>query len=431
MKNGNTGKQDAPVEIDAVQGLKTGGADLIGIASNTLNSLADTMERKAGLPVPWHLFQGDHLEVAGPNNGPLRRNFLHEKLDQKKGRGELMPSTRKYLMITMLFFCCSQAWSDDTLQYLRLGDFQLEQGGVIRDCLLGYRTSGTLNKEKSNAILVPTWLAGTSKELIDLNFIGPGMAFDSTKYFIIAVDAFGNGISSSPSNSEAQPRDAFPVFGIRDLVRAQQVLVSRHLKIPRLRAVAGISMGAMTTLQWMVSYPDLMDMVIAVSGNPRLTSYEMLYWSAQLGVLEQVGACKGSETAMKTLAPLHVLQAWPSDYRNTRTKPEGFPAFLADQQKNLSAYNAADWAAQLKAILLHDVFQGPDIDREQLRKTICARLLVLISPKDQMVLSEETLAFAQLLGARTVELDGTCGHFAFLCDQKRLAQEIHEFLAKG
>lgn len=346
-------------------------------------------------------------------------------------QGDLRALMRKCVLIAMLLLCCSQAWSDDTLQYLQLGDFPLEQGGVIRDCRLGYRTSGTLNEEKSNAILIPTWLAGTSKELNDLNFIGPGMTFDSTQYFIIAVDAFGNGISSSPSNSEVPSGATFPIFTLRDLVRAQHVLVSRHLKIPKLRAVAGISMGAMNAFQWMVSYPDGMDRVIAVSGNPRLTSYELLYWSAQLGVIEQVSACKGGETAMKTLAPLHVLQAWPKEYRNTHTKPEGFPAFLSEQQKNLSAHNAGDWTAQVKAILLHDVFQGAVIDREQLQKTIRARLLVLFSSKDQMVLSEETLAFAHLLGARTVELDGTCGHFAFLCDQKRLSQEIHAFLDKG
>src|SRR5690349_14212526 len=84
-------------------------------------------------------------------------------------------------------------------QYASLGDFKLENGQIIRDCRVAYRTFGQLNAEKSNVVLFTTWFTGNTAELIDA--IGPGKLIDSSKYYVIAVDALGDGFSSSPSNS--------------------------------------------------------------------------------------------------------------------------------------------------------------------------------------------------------------------------------------
>jgi len=89
-------------------------------------------------------------------------------------------------------------------QFYDCGDFKLESGEVIRDCRVGYRTFGKLNAAKSNAIIFPTGASGTTDQL--KSQIGPGKPVDSEKFFVIAVDAFGNGVSSSPSNSKPQPR---------------------------------------------------------------------------------------------------------------------------------------------------------------------------------------------------------------------------------
>ena len=69
-----------------------------------------------------------------------------------------------------------------------------------------------------------------------------------TKYFVIATDAIGNGLATSPSNSTARPRMKFPKYGIRDMVESQQRLL-QHLGIARVVAVIGPSMGGMQTLQ--------------------------------------------------------------------------------------------------------------------------------------------------------------------------------------
>ncbi|MEN6616178.1 MAG: alpha/beta fold hydrolase, partial [Syntrophorhabdus sp.] len=136
-------------------------------------------------------------------------------------------------------------------QFFNLGDFRLESGKYIRSCKLGYRTFGTLNKSKTNAVLFPTWFTGTSADLKGL--IGPDKMIDSSRYFVIAVDAFGNGISSSPSNSTQE--GTFPEFSLGDMVNAQLRLIKDHFGISRLYAVIGVSMGGMQAFYWVAAYP--------------------------------------------------------------------------------------------------------------------------------------------------------------------------------
>src|ERR1700760_2272754 len=77
----------------------------------------------------------------------------------------------------------ASAPAEGTQQFASLGDFKSQSGIVLRDFRLGYRTLGKLDANKANAILWPTWLGGTTKDL--LNFIGPGKVVDSGKYFVI------------------------------------------------------------------------------------------------------------------------------------------------------------------------------------------------------------------------------------------------------
>lgn len=104
------------------------------------------------------------------------------------------------------------------------GDFKLESGEFIRDLKISYVTHGTLNAEKSNAILMISSLGG-NRHRIDF-LIGPGKAYDSAKYFIICTDAIGNGQTTSPSNSLAQHGTKFPHYSIRDMVQSQYALVT-------------------------------------------------------------------------------------------------------------------------------------------------------------------------------------------------------------
>src|SRR5262249_48436764 len=100
--------------------------------------------------------------------------------------------------------------NDPPHQSFCLGDLKLDSGEAIRDFCISYVTHGVLNPSKSNAVLMVTAIGGNHHRIDYL--IGPGRALDPGKYFIIATDAIGNGLSTSPSNSKAQPRMRFPKF---------------------------------------------------------------------------------------------------------------------------------------------------------------------------------------------------------------------------
>ncbi len=196
---------------------------------------------------------------------------------------------------------------DGQQQFASLGDFKLESGEAIRDCRLGYRTFGQLNSDKSNVILFPTWFTGTTAQLVEL--VGPGKIVDSSKYYVILVDALGDGISTSPSNSQAQPRMKFPKFGIRDMVVSQHQLLAQVLHIDHLKAVMGISMGGMQTFQWIVSYPDFADKAIPIVGSPRLAPFDLMLWKAENDAIMGDPAWKnGDYTEQPALTLLTVLR---------------------------------------------------------------------------------------------------------------------------
>src|SRR6266403_462373 len=169
-------------------------------------------------------------------------------------------------------------------QFAGLGNFKLQNGGVIFDFRVGYRTLGRLNADKSNAILWPTWLGGTSQDLLE--FIGPGKVLDSSKYFVVLVDAIGDGVTTSPSNSKTQPLMKFPKFSIRDMVEAEHRLLTDVLHLSHLHAVMGISMGGMQTFCWILTYPNFMDVAIPIFGSPQSTSFDKLLWATEIDAIE-------------------------------------------------------------------------------------------------------------------------------------------------
>jgi homoserine O-acetyltransferase len=243
------------------------------------------------------------------------------------------------------------AHGQDTLRYADLDDLALTDGQVLRDCRVGYWTMGKQNRDRSNAILFPTWFGGLSKNLVV--HTAPGGIADSRRYFVVLVDALGNGVSSSPSNSQQQP---FPQLSIRDMVNSQYQLVTRHLKLDRLFAVMGVSMGGMQALQWLVSCPAFMRKVVSMVGTPRQTAYDLLLWNTQLEAIEQVRR-QGldAQAAMPVVNMIHTLHLYTPQNRAAKVEDAG--EYVADAKKMRTQPDADDWAAQLQAIIGHDIYR--------------------------------------------------------------------------
>jgi homoserine O-acetyltransferase len=159
------------------------------------------------------------------------------------------------LAAAAIFPAAAHGPNDPPHQQYCMGELKLESGEAIEDFCISYVTHGALNAAKSNAVLMVTAIGGNHHRIDYL--IGPGKALDPAKYFIIATDAIGNGLTTSPSNSKSQPRMRFPRFNIRDMVASQHRLLTEKLKVDKLVTVIGASMGGMQALQWGVSYPDM------------------------------------------------------------------------------------------------------------------------------------------------------------------------------
>ncbi len=307
------------------------------------------------------------------------------------------------------------------LQFAELGDFKLQNGSVIRNLRIGYRTLGSLDASRTNAILWPTWLGGRTEDLLPL--VGPGNVVDSSKYFVILVESIGNGISSSPSNSQLQPLAKFPQFSIRDMVESEYQLVTSILHLSHLHAVMGISMGGMQTFAWAAVHPDLMDVAIPMAGSPQSTSYDKLLWTSEIDAIELDPAWNhGNPTGplsrgLGLPAEIDTINATSPTYRVSQTSPKDFVAFDAGLKKNALGDAGAAWnhIRQRQAIISLDLPEELGFSLEQIAKQIRAKMLVIVSPEDHMVNPRPALQFASALGAPVVELDSPCGHLSFTC----------------
>lgn len=333
----------------------------------------------------------------------------------------------KRTIVVLLLISTTLIFGQSKQLFFEAGDFKLENGAVIRDCQIGYRTFGKLNDQKNNAILYPTWFCGTSEHLG--NLVGPGKLVDSTKYFMIAVDALGNGISSSPSNSVLQPGQEFPRISIRDMVDSQYKLVTEKLGIHHLYGAIGGSMGSMQVFQWIVSYPDFIDKAVPYVSSPKMTSFDMYLFSIYLQIIES-GRRSGQPEAeiMKTLRMLHTLMARTPQFVVKHTSPEGFAEFISSFDKTPQTVMTLDnWECQLHSMIAHDISATVGGDLRAAAKIVKAPLLIIVAETDHLVNPTYALEFADLTNAETLILKNDCGHLAVGCEMEKCAKTIEEF----
>ncbi|HVE97433.1 MAG TPA: hypothetical protein VNA67_10665 [Pseudonocardiaceae bacterium] len=119
----------------------------------------------------------------------------------------------------------------DPYELFDLGDFTLEEGQTLRGAKLAYTTHGQLSPAKDNAILITTWYSGTHKIFHDA-YIGVEHALNPNKYFIVVINQIGNGLSTSPHNTDGPyAMGRFPHVRIGDDVRAQEQLLREQFGI--------------------------------------------------------------------------------------------------------------------------------------------------------------------------------------------------------
>jgi homoserine O-acetyltransferase len=274
--------------------------------------------------------------------------------------------------------------------------FAAEGGKTLPEARVVYGTLGTLNAAGDNAVLLP------SHYMADLHgydwLIGPGKALDPGKLFLVASELFGNGRSSSPSNTpEPFHGPRFPVMTIRDNVTAVHRLLTDELHVKHLRAVIGFSMGAQQALQWAVSYPEFMDRIVATSGTAKTYGHGIVRLESQIAAIELDPAFKGGAyeaepvqgieaTSLVWLAWLYSQEWWRKELWRTENPPgtRFDQAVETYKREFFKGKDANDLILQMRTWESNDVGASPGFhgDAEAALRSIKAQVLYMPSATD-------------------------------------------------
>jgi homoserine O-acetyltransferase len=337
-----------------------------------------------------------------------------------------------WMMMAVIALTGAQARAaDGELQIAELGRCVLASGRTIENCRVGYRTFGKLNAARDNAVLMPTWLYGRSDELIQ--YFGDGSSpqhlVDTGKFFGVAIDAIGDGVSSSPSNSRTQHGTAFPAFTLRDAVEAEYRVVTEVLGLKHLHAVVGLSMGGEQAFVWATMYPEVVDLAVPILGTPRLTTYDLQVKRIMVETIVGDPAYKnGAYTEEPQLALANLfgnLVVTTPEFRNETTPRAKLDEFIA-QAEARQAIDANDRLWQLRAIMTQDVI-GDKTLSESARATK-ARFLVIVAAEDHLVNPQPALDWAHAMGAPVYVSHGSCAHLIMGCDAEAVSSRVRAFL---
>ena len=329
-------------------------------------------------------------------------------------------------------------WIDRPHLKFSPGDFRLESGESIRDFELFYVVHGNIDAKASNVVLALCAIASTHHRLDFL--IGEGRALDPARYAVIAVDAIGNGLSTSPSNSAAQPGTAFPRFSIRDMVQSQKLLLD-HLGVTQLQAVIGASMGGMQALQWGVSHPLRMRRIVAMTPMAKTAPWAAaINETSRRAVMADPAWQSGGARGWDAWVPLMQLLSGrtPAQLAREFDSAASVQNWISERTLWWAAQGFApvDWIYQSQAYDAHDVGTSPGFDGDTARalSAIQARTLVLAPPLDLYNPAEAARwAAGHIAAARMLEIPSVWGHQSASAanpeDAEWINRTVGEFLA--
>jgi homoserine O-acetyltransferase len=331
-------------------------------------------------------------------------------------------------------------------EIFELGQVALQCGLTLPQAKLAYKTYGELNAARDNVIVMPTFYGAQHAENEVLMAAWP--ALDPKKYFIIVPNMFGNGLSSSPSNTPPPfDRAVFPNVTLYDNVVCQHRLVTERLGIKRVRLVVGFSMGAQQAFQWGALYPDMVQAIAPICGSARTSPHNYLF-------LEGVKAALVADAAfadgwyltppvkgLRAFSRVYVGWAFSQDFfRGQEYRKMGF-ASLEDSIRFLEGYcrrrDANDllamlWTWQHADISANAIYHG---DFASALRAIKARAMVMPGETDLYFrVRDNELEVEHMPNAELRPIPSIWGHVAGLGvnppDNKFIDAALNELLAK-
>jgi homoserine O-acetyltransferase len=274
-----------------------------------------------------------------------------------------------------------------------IANFKTESGVTLPHAVVVYGTYGKLNEAKDNVVLLPSHYMANLRGYEWL--IGADKALDTGKLFLVTTELFGNGRSSSPSNTpEPLHGPRFPVTTIRDNVEAVHKLLTEELKVTHLRAVIGFSMGAQQAFQWAVSYPNFADRIVATSGTAKTYGHGIVRLEGQIAALTADAEFQGGDY---TTPPVKGLEAfgmvwagwlysqewWRRELWRGNPRTQTFDESMNGFRKRFAA-DANDYILQARTWEKHDVGTTPGFhgDTEKALRSIRVPFLYMPSETD-------------------------------------------------
>jgi len=279
-------------------------------------------------------------------------------------------------------------------QQFQLGDVELLSGEALLNAKLSYKTYGNLNTGKNNVVVLPTFYTGSHTR--NEGFFGAGRAIDPNKHFIVSINLFGNGISSSPSNTPA-PQDGprFPKISLWDNIACQYKLLTEALGVERIALVAGWSMAGCQAYQWAAQYPDFVDAILPFCASAKTSIHNHVF-------LEGVKAALCADSlwnkgdyltppvvGLKAFARVYAGWAFSQTfYRDELFKEIGYEsaeALLQDwEADHVQNWDANNLLAKLATWQAGDISIGPlyDGDFHLALRSIKARTIIMPCSQD-------------------------------------------------
>ena len=216
------------------------------------------------------------------------------------------------------------------------------------------------------------------------------------------------------------------------MVKSQYQMLTENLKIQRLYAIGGFSMGGIQAFQWAVSYPGFADKIIPIVGSPQNTSYDMLLFRGLIQAIKTDTAFrngkytenphKGNQSLIWELVittPEYVAEKMSRDsFDNWFIKIQGHDAF-----------DRNNFYRQLEAVSENDVSKPFNGSLQEAAKSIRAKMLIIVAKQDHVVNPIPAIKMAGMINAKLINLESYCGHTAFMCEAESVAKEISTFFA--
>jgi len=274
-----------------------------------------------------------------------------------------------------------------------LGNFDLQSGESLSNAKLAYKTYGELNTEKNNVVVLPTFYTGS--HMRNEGFFGVGRAIDPNRHFIVSVNMFGNGISSSPSNTP-QPFDAirFPNITLFDNIKAQHLLLTEKLGVEEVALVAGWSMAGCQAYQWAAQYPTMIKAILPFCASAKTSEHNIVFLEGIKAALQADAVYANGEYKTPPIKGLkafgRIYAGWAFSqtfYREQMYKLKGFDSaeeLLQDWEEDHLDWDANDllckiWTWQQSDISKQEKYEG---DFTKALKSIEAKTIVIVCDND-------------------------------------------------